>query len=197
MVGQAALRAPTMRSVGLVSLAGFLVIAGLVRLDAARHPDREWQPSVSGLDPLARSPLPSLEMTEVDAGGQTNGYRSLGGLLDRPGDVIEFSIDDLDADQVVDFDRDGLLKIRVRYLADARAVVTLAVYSTGEVTEIKRRFVPPGNSSLTVLLVWRSGALQAWVDGQPGVRTSAGAVTGVSFDPEHPPAGLAAGRVRG
>ena len=50
---------------GVVTLACFLAVAVLARVDAARHPEREWKPSLAELPNPSAAPLPELLTSPV------------------------------------------------------------------------------------------------------------------------------------
>jgi len=78
---------------GLVTLACFLAVAVLARVDAARDPEREWKPSLAELPNPSAVRLPKLVTSAVPVEPVGDSLRiEFGAGLSQPGDAATVTL---------------------------------------------------------------------------------------------------------
>ncbi len=82
--------------VGVVTLACFLAVAVLARVDAARHPEREWKPSLAELPNPSAVRLPKLVTSPVPVEAIGDSLRiQFGAGLSQSGDAATVTLPEL------------------------------------------------------------------------------------------------------
>lgn len=150
--------------IGVTSLVVFVIIATLARVDAARHPEREWRPSLAGLpNPGARSlPEMALAPVPIEEDGAALSVE-LGAGLSQPGDAAVLTVPQLPPSLLIVLDA-GRTEGRLRWDVATSEYSLASLDADGALTAIERYPVRATDGEVSLTLIRRDdGGLGVWV----------------------------------
>lgn len=152
------------RVLGLATAALFVGIALSVRIDAAQHAEREWQPSPIAARAEGSGSFPQLSLSALDVTGQPPELE-LSGALTTSGQVVQLVID---AEQSADGVRitDGSSTLAsVEYRLESRTMVVRVLDDQGRTQSVQRRTVSPDQHRLVITFIREGQSFQVWLHG--------------------------------
>lgn len=191
---------PVGKVVGVVTLVLFLSVATLARVDAARHPEREWTPSLAELPNPAAAPVPEVGADPVPVDADDGSLRiDLGAGLSRPGDAVVVTLPQLPSKLKIVLDG-AEAKGRLSW-NPAHSEYVLASFAAADDRLVAIERYPSrarvGEVSLTLVL--HEDQLTVWVESDRIGKLALGSVGTLTVEPADQLHGLSAqqGRVRG
>ncbi len=174
---------PVGKLVGVATLVLFLGVATMARVDAARHPEREWKPSLAELPNPAAPTLPELVTADapIDNDGGSLSV-DLGGGLSGSGDAAAVTVRRLPPRLLMTLDGTNGQGF-VTWNAGTGDYTLSSLSETGRLKTIDRYSSRPPKGAVVISVIFREGMLSVWVGSERIGTLRLGGVRSLSLDP--------------